>query len=153
MTERPQAVVIGASAGAVQALLKVLPALPATYPIPILVVVHVPSDRDNALVGLFADKCLLKVKEAEEKEPALGGTIYFAPSDYHLLVEQDGTLSLSSDEPVHHSRPAIDVLFQSAADAWGEALPRRGSLRLRERRRKALITCQVNAARPAPARE
>lgn len=122
MTERPQAVVIGASAGAVQALLKVLPALPATYPIPILVVVHVPSDRDNALVGLFADKCLLKVKEAEEKEPALGGTIYFAPSDYHLLVEQDGTLSLSSDEPVHHSRPAIDVLFQSAADAWGEAL-------------------------------
>lgn len=117
-----KAVVIGASAGAVQALLRILPALPADYPLPLLIVVHVPPDRINALVGLFADKCTLTVKEAEDKEHASAGTIYFAPSDYHLLIEQDGSLALSSDEPVHHSRPAIDVLFETAADAWGPAV-------------------------------
>ena len=117
-----QAVVIGASAGAVQALLAVLPALPAGFPLPVLVVVHVPPDRDNVLVPLLQAKCLLKVKEAEDKEPIVGGVIYFAPSDYHLLVEADRTAALSNDEPVNYSRPSIDVLFESAADAYGEAL-------------------------------
>lgn len=117
-----RAVAIGASAGAVQALLQILPALPADFSAPILIVVHVPPDRSNALVALFAGKCRLAVKEAEDKEPAVVGTVYLAPSDYHLLVEADGTLSLSVDEPVNHSRPAIDVLFESAADAFGSAL-------------------------------
>ncbi len=114
-----EAVVIGASAGAVQALLKILPALPVDYPIVILVVVHVPPDRSNALVSLFEDKCRLMVKEAEDKERAVAGTIYFAPSDYHLLVEKGGTLALSRDDLVNHSRPAIDVLFETAADCFG----------------------------------
>ena len=113
-----QAVVIGASAGGVQALSQVLPALPVDFPIPVIVVVHIPPRRDNALVDLFADKCRIPVKEAEDKEPLEPGTIYFAPSDYHLLVEAGGSLALSSDEPVNHSRPAIDVLFESAADAF-----------------------------------
>ncbi len=117
-----QAVVIGASAGGVQALSQVLPALPVGFPAPILVVIHVPPRRDNALVDLFAGKCRIPVKEAEDKEPLEPGTIYFAPPDYHLLVETGGTLALSSDEPVNHSRPAIDVLFQSAADAFGTGL-------------------------------
>jgi two-component system chemotaxis response regulator CheB len=117
-----RAVAIGASAGAVQALLVILPGLPANYPVPVFVVVHIPPDRDNALVALFDGKCQLSVKEAEDKEKAGPGTIYFAPSDYHLLVERDGTLSLSLDEPVNHSRPAIDVLFESAADAYREGL-------------------------------
>lgn len=117
-----QAVVIGASAGAVQALLDILPTLPSAFPLPLLVVVHIPPDRANSLVPLFASKCQLVVKEAEDKEPAEAGTIYFAPSDYHLLVEKDGTLSLATDELVNHSRPAIDVLFESAADAFGPAL-------------------------------
>ena len=117
-----RAIAIGASAGAVQALLKLLPGLPADCAVPVFLVVHVPPDRGNALVGLFADKCRLRVKEAEDKEEARAGTIYFAPSDYHLLVEKDGTLSLAMDEPVNHSRPAIDVLFESAADAYGEGL-------------------------------
>jgi two-component system chemotaxis response regulator CheB len=115
-------VVIGASAGAVQALLIVLPALPAAFALPVLVVVHVPPDRDNVLVPLLRAKCRLPVKEAEDKEPISGGVIYFAPSDYHLLVETDGTLALSGDEPVNYSRPSIDVLFESAADAYGEQL-------------------------------
>lgn len=123
MTEtHTKAVVIGASAGAVQALLTILPALPATYPLPVMVVVHVPPDRKNVLVPLFQAKCQVPVKEAEDKEPVIGGVVYFAPSDYHLLVEADGALALSMDEPVNYSRPSIDVLFESAADAYGPAL-------------------------------
>ncbi|TCM16156.1 two-component system chemotaxis response regulator CheB [Novosphingobium sp. PhB165] len=118
----PRAVVIGASAGAIQALSEVLPALPPTFPLPILIVVHIPADGGNMLAPLFAGKCRIAVREAEDKEPVLGGTAYFAPPDYHLLVEAGGTLSLSSDEAVLHSRPAIDVLFESAADAYGGAL-------------------------------
>lgn len=121
-TEAIRAVAIGASAGAVQALLHLLPSLPADFPLPLLIVVHVPPDRDNALVSLFAPRCALAVKEAEDKEKIAGGTIYFAPSDYHLLVESDHSLSLSTDEQVNHSRPAIDVLLESAADAYGPAL-------------------------------
>jgi two-component system chemotaxis response regulator CheB len=118
----PKAVVIGASAGAVEALLAILPELPVTYPYPVFVVVHVPPDRRNVLVPLFEARCKITVKEAEDKEPVSSGVVYFAPSDYHLLVEEDYCLSLSSDELVNHSRPAIDVLFESAADAYGEGL-------------------------------
>lgn len=117
-----QAVVIGTSAGGVQALSQVLPRLPADFPAPVLVVVHVPPRQSNSLVDLFAAKCRLPVKEAEDKEPLAPGTIYFAPPDYHVLVEASGTIALSSDEHVNHSRPAIDVLFESAADAFGPEL-------------------------------
>lgn len=118
----PETVVIGASAGAVQALLAILPALPASFTAPVLVVVHVPPDRDNALVPLLQAKCRLTVKEAEDKEPIAPGVIYFAPSDYHLLVEADRTLALSNEEPVNYSRPSIDVLFETAADAYRKNL-------------------------------
>ncbi|WP_454714062.1 chemotaxis protein CheB [Caulobacter segnis] len=117
-----QAVVIGTSAGAVQALSAILPPLPADYPLPVLVVVHVPPDRRNALTELFQTRCAMTVREAEDKEPLQPGVIYFAPPDYHLLVETPELLALSTDEPVLHSRPSIDVLFESAADAFGETL-------------------------------
>lgn len=117
-----RAVVVGASAGAVEALLTILPQLPDGYPAPVLVVVHVPPDRDHALVALMDPRCRVRVKEAEDKELAEPGTVYFAPADYHLLVETDGTLALSSDELVNYSRPAIDVLFESAAHAFGPDL-------------------------------
>jgi len=117
-----RAVAIGASAGAVQALLAILPALPPSFSLPVLVVVHVPPDRTNVLVPLFQSKCRITVKEAEDKEPIEKGVIYFAPSDYHMLVETDGRLALSTDEPVNYSRPSIDVLFESAADFYGDAL-------------------------------
>jgi len=118
---RAAAVVIGASAGAIQALSRILPALPPDYPVPVLIVVHVPADRSD-LPGLFAAKCRLAVKEAEDKEPVAAGTVYFAAPDYHLLAEGDRTLSLSVDDPVLYSRPSIDVLFESAADAYGAGL-------------------------------
>lgn len=123
MTAAPiQAVVIGASAGAVQALSILLPALPADFPLPVFVVVHVPPGRESALAPLLQARCVLTVKEAEDKEPIAGGVIYFAPPDYHLLIEGRESLALSADEPVNYSRPAIDVLFESAADAYGEGL-------------------------------
>jgi two-component system chemotaxis response regulator CheB len=123
MTQIPaEAVVIGASAGAVDALSALLPALPVQYKLPVIIVVHVPNDKRSVLVDLFQAKCGIKVQEAEDKEPICGGTVYFAPPDYHLLVERDKTLSLSSDEPVLYSRPSIDVLFESAADAYGPGL-------------------------------
>lgn len=117
-----RAVVIGASAGGVQALLALLPELPVDFPLPILVVLHVPADRSNVLAPLFEARCRLTVKEAEDKEAARPGVVYFAPSDYHLLVEADGHLALSSEEAVNYSRPSIDVLFESAADAYGSGL-------------------------------
>ena len=119
---KKRAVVIGASAGGVQALSQLLPDLPPDFPVPVMIVVHIPARRDNALVELFDRKCRMAVKEAEDKEPLTAGTIYFAPPDYHLLVEAGETLALSSDETVNHSRPAIDVLFETAADAFGPAL-------------------------------
>ena len=111
--------VMGASVGAIDALAAILPELRRDCPAPVLVVVHVSPDRRSALPELFAARCAMEVKEAEDKEAIRGGTIYFAPPDYHLLVEPDFSLSLSNEEPVLYSRPAIDVLFESAADAYG----------------------------------
>ncbi|AGA24733.1 chemotaxis protein CheB [Singulisphaera acidiphila] len=119
---RIEAVVVGASAGAVDALSAILPTLPPDYPLPLLVVVHLPADKKSIMTDLFRAKCLLDVHEAEEKEPIRGATAYFAPPDYHLLVEPDRRLSLSSEEPVHYCRPSIDVLFETAVDAYGAAL-------------------------------
>ena len=117
-----QAVVIGASAGAVEALIRILPELPADYPLPLVIVVHLPPDRDSTLAALLDARCRIRVKEAEDKEPLLPGTAYIAPPDYHLLIEPELLLSLSNEEPVLYSRPSIDVLFESAADAFGDAL-------------------------------
>lgn len=117
-----RAVVIGASAGAVEALSTILPSLPAGFELPIVIVVHVPPDRRSIIADLFQAKCQLAVREAEDKEPLAAATVYFAPPDYHLLIEADRSLSLSNDDPVLYSRPAIDVLFESAADAYGPEL-------------------------------
>ena len=122
MTATPEAVVIGASAGAMEALSVILPALPADFALPVMIVVHVPPGRPSVLAEIFQPKCRFPVREAEDKEPLAGGTAYFAPPDYHLLVEAEKSLSLSNDEPVLYSRPSIDVLFESAADAYGAAL-------------------------------
>jgi two-component system, chemotaxis family, protein-glutamate methylesterase/glutaminase len=120
--QRPEAVVIGASAGALEAISTILQALPDNFSLPILVVVHVPPDKDSLLPDLLGAKCSLEVCEAEDKEPILPGRAYLAPPDYHLLVESDRRISLSSEEPVLFSRPSIDVLFETAADAYGSRL-------------------------------
>jgi two-component system, chemotaxis family, protein-glutamate methylesterase/glutaminase len=119
---KAQAVVIGASAGALEALSAILPALPEDYSLPLMIVVHVPPDKKSVMAELFQAKCSIDVREAEDKEPLIGGTAYFAPPNYHLLVEKDKSLSLSNDEPVFYSRPSLDVLFESAADAYGPGL-------------------------------
>jgi two-component system chemotaxis response regulator CheB len=118
----PEAVVIGASAGALEVLSNLLPALPSDYRLPILIVVHLPPDKTSLLAELLRVRCAIRVREAEDKEPIEPGVVYFAPPDYHLLVEEDKRLSLSDDEPVLFSRPSIDVLFESAADAYGGGL-------------------------------
>ncbi|MDP9127526.1 MAG: chemotaxis protein CheB [Pseudomonadota bacterium] len=117
-----KAVAIGASAGALDALAGILPHLPENYPVSVMVVVHLLADRPNPLVALLQPKCKLPIKEAEDKEPALAGTVYLAPAGYHLLIEENKHLSLSNDDPVSHARPSIDVLFEAAADAYGPDL-------------------------------
>ncbi|TDU71308.1 two-component system chemotaxis response regulator CheB [Prosthecobacter fusiformis] len=117
-----KALVIGGSAGAVGALLAILPPLPRDYPLAVMVVVHLPPDPNSILATLLHGRCQIPVKEAEDKEPICAGTVYLAPPNYHLQVEPDFHLSLSQDEPVHFSRPSIDVLFETAADAYGDSL-------------------------------
>jgi two-component system chemotaxis response regulator CheB len=116
------AIVIGASAGGVEALSALLPAIPADYRGAIFVVLHLPRERPSLLVDIFRPRCALAVREAEDKEAVAPGTIYFAPSDYHLLVDDGPALALSIDEPVNFSRPSIDVLFESAAEIYGPRL-------------------------------
>jgi two-component system, chemotaxis family, protein-glutamate methylesterase/glutaminase len=122
MRAKPEAIVIGASAGAITALSTIFPHLAPDFPLPVFVVVHIPPNTKSILPEIFAPKCRIKIKEAEDKEAIVPGTVYFAPPDYHLLVESNGSLSLSSDEQEIFSRPAINVLFESAADAYGEGL-------------------------------
>jgi two-component system chemotaxis response regulator CheB len=116
------AVVIGASAGGVQALLEILPGLPANWPLPVIVLVHMADDRASLLAEVFSHRLRRPVREALDKAAIEPGTVYFAPSGYHLLVERDRCFSLSLDEREHFSRPSIDVLLGSAADAWGPRL-------------------------------
>jgi two-component system chemotaxis response regulator CheB len=119
---RIEAVVIGGSAGGVDALLQLLPALPAGYDLPVVCMLHLPPDRESRLAELFDERLPLPVREAADKGNIEAGTVYFAGPGYHLSVEQDRTFSLSCEPPVHYARPAIDVLMESSADAWGPGL-------------------------------
>jgi two-component system chemotaxis response regulator CheB len=119
---RVEAIVIGASAGGVDALFSLLPSLPAGFRLPVFCILHMPADRDSRLAELFAERLPLPVKEAADKEPIAPGTVYFAAPGYHLSVEQDLSFSLSCEPPVHFARPAIDVLMESSADAYGPGL-------------------------------
>jgi two-component system chemotaxis response regulator CheB len=119
---RIEAVVIGASAGGVEALVALLPTLPEGFRLPVFCILHLPADRESRLAELFNERLPLPVREAADKEPIAPGTVYFAGSGYHLSVEQDRTFSLSCEPPVHYARPAIDVLMESAADAYGPGL-------------------------------
>jgi two-component system chemotaxis response regulator CheB len=99
-----------------------LPDLPAPLPLPLVVVVHMPATRASRLADLFALRTGYAVREARDKEPVLPGCAYFAAPGYHLAIERDRSLSLSCEEPVQYARPSIDVLMESAADAYGSAL-------------------------------
>jgi two-component system chemotaxis response regulator CheB len=117
-----QALVIGGSAGSMEALLILFSKLPEDYPIPVMVAVHLHPSDTGELVDFFRAHSGKRVKEACEKEAIQSGCIYFAPSNYHLLVEPDKTFSLSVDDKVNYARPSIDLLFESAAFAYLEGL-------------------------------
>lgn len=119
---RLDAIAIGGSAGSIEALGVVLPALPAGFHAALLVVLHLPRERPSLLCNIFRQRCALPVREAQDKEPVEPGTVYFAPPDYHLLVDSGPRLCLSADAPLNFSRPSIDVLFESAADEYGPRL-------------------------------
>jgi two-component system chemotaxis response regulator CheB len=119
---RVEAVVIGASAGGIDALLTILPALPAGLELAVVCILHMPGDRESRLAELFGQRVPLPVREAADKQAVEPGVIYFAVPGYHLSIERDRTFSLSCEAPVHFARPAIDVLMESAADAYGPML-------------------------------
>lgn len=117
-----KAVVIGTSAGGLFVLSKILEKLPRNYPVPVIIVQHRSKDQRELLEEVLQAKCRIRIKQADEKEQIKGGTVYIAPADYHLLIEADRTFSLSADEPVHFSRPSIDVLFETAAAVFKDTL-------------------------------
>jgi len=120
--KRIEAIVLGASAGGVSALLSVMACLPKDFSLPLICVLHLPDDHDSQLAEVFSRRLRRPVREARDKESIEAGMIYVAGPGYHLSVERDRSLSLSQEERVHFSRPSIDILFESAADAYGAAL-------------------------------
>lgn len=122
MKNKYQAIVIGASAGGLAAFKQIIPALPAGFSIPIIAVQHISADSDNYVVTFLNNLSKIMVKEADEKESIKGGTVYFSVPNYHLLIERDKTFTFTTDQKVNYSRPSIDVLFETAADAYGAQL-------------------------------
>lgn len=122
MTRPVDLVVIGGSAGAIDVLRQVLARLTRSFVPAVAIVIHLPAEGPNVLHEILASPGTPPMKVAEDKEPIAPGTIYFAPPDYHLLVESGRTFALSIDPRVHFARPSIDVLFESAAEAYGERL-------------------------------
>ncbi|MCF8366260.1 MAG: chemotaxis protein CheB [Bacteroidales bacterium] len=116
------AVVIGVSAGGMNALGKILPALPENFVLPLIIVQHVSPQSDNYMIRHFDSISKIKVKEADEKEEIIPGVAYFAPPNYHLLIEENRTFSLSTEGRVNYSRPSVDVLFESAIYAYCSGL-------------------------------
>jgi two-component system chemotaxis response regulator CheB len=117
-----EAVVVGCSAGGLKALHTLLSGLDADLPVPMIIVAHTASDDVGTLCQLLGRSSPLPVEEAQERHLPRPGCIYLAPTGYHLYLEQDGRFALSIDAKVCHVRPSIDVLFESAADAFGPRL-------------------------------
>jgi two-component system chemotaxis response regulator CheB len=115
-------IIIGGSAGGIEALDVIIAALPPEFPVPVLVVQHLHPNDGGMFVDYLARRSRLPVIDPCDKEPVLPGRVYAAPANYHMLVERDGAISLSADERVNWSRPSIDVLFESGAAAWGTGL-------------------------------
>ena len=111
-------VVIGCSWGGMRAVKVILDALPKRFGAAVVIAQHRSATSTGGLAGIIGQGTALPVTDAEDKEALVRGHVYLAPPDYHLLVER-GTLALSVDERVQYSRPSIDVLFESAADAYG----------------------------------
>jgi two-component system, chemotaxis family, protein-glutamate methylesterase/glutaminase len=113
-------VAVGVSAGGLQALCTIVGDLGADFEMAMVIVQHRSKDS-YALCDVLQDCCSLPVHEITDKEPIGAGRVYLAPPDYHVLVEH-GYFSLSVDDPIRHSRPSIDLMFETAADAYGSEL-------------------------------
>jgi two-component system, chemotaxis family, protein-glutamate methylesterase/glutaminase len=114
--------IIGGSAGGLDAVLEIIPKLKTTIPFTIVLVLHRKNTTELTLTELIASKTKLNVREVEDKEVILQSTVYIAPGDYHLLIEKTGYFSLDFSEKIKFSRPSIDVTFESAAMVYGPAL-------------------------------
>lgn len=121
-TRRFSAVVVGASAGGIDAMMAIFSALPANYRLPIVALLHIPESHDSHLAEVFQHRLAMAVRDAVDKQEIVPGTLYFASAGYHLSIEQDRTFSYSCEPPVHFSRPSIDILMESAADTYGQHL-------------------------------
>lgn len=117
-----KAVVIGGSAGSIEVLLQLLPALPSALSFTVVIVLHRKPSAESSLANLLSLKTAMPIQEVEDKDAVLPGAMYLAPADYHLLIEKQGVFSLDSSEKVNYSRPSLDVTFESAADVYGPAL-------------------------------
>ena len=122
MPESPKAIVVGSSAGGRDVLVGVLSSLAPDFPLPILICSHLHASNDGLYVEQMDQRSALTVTEARDKQPIEPGMVYVAPPNYHLLVERDRTLALSTAEKVQWSRPSIDVLFESAAYVFTASL-------------------------------
>lgn len=117
-----EAIVIGASTGGMMAIMDLLSGLEKGFKLPIIIVLHRQRNIKDHLTEIIQKKCNITIKEADEKESIVPGTAYLAPSNYHLLIEDDKTFSLTYSELVNFSRPSIDVLFESASEVYKDKL-------------------------------
>ena len=117
-----KAIVMGASAGGFEALCRILPRLPRRYALPMVIVQHRRFDGGCLLEHILDFRCMISVKQAGDKDLLCASNAYFAPPNYHLMIEDKRTLALSTGPPVCNCRPSIDVLFESAADIFGDQL-------------------------------
>jgi two-component system chemotaxis response regulator CheB len=110
--------IIGGSAGSLDTILKIVSILPVTGYLSVIIIVHRKNDGESILTNLLTTRTGLSVREVEDKEPIYSDTIYIAPANYHLLVENEQMFCLDSSEKIHHSRPSIDVSFESVAQVF-----------------------------------
>ena len=117
-----EAIVIGVSSGGMNAMKIMFSLLPKNFSTPIIIVQHIGARSDGHFIKLLNKQSNVSIKEADEKEKIENGTVYIAPPNYHLMIERDKSFSLTIEERVNYARPAIDVLFESAADAYKDKL-------------------------------
>ena len=117
-----EAIVIGVSSGGMKAMKIMFSHLPKGFKTPIIIVQHISAHSDSQWIQLLNDTYTIDIKEADEKEKIEDGKVYFAPPNYHLLIEKNRTFSLTIDKRVNYARPSIDVLFESAAEAYKNKL-------------------------------
>jgi two-component system chemotaxis response regulator CheB len=123
--QRTEVIVVGTSTGGPNALAEIMPAFPPDWSVPIVIVQHMPADFTARLAERLAEKSRLRVREGVAGEPVSAAQAWIAPGGYHLILRQDGgavRLALNQDPPVNSCRPAVDVLFRSAAEVYGPSV-------------------------------